>query len=212
MALQVRDRFHPQLQSRLQQAIDAGRFHKRAEVELLAPSQIQTLALLSLLLLIGGGLFFIVFNILAYLLQTHVLSGSIGGWGFVAWIGINILGGILILAVHEAIHGLTFLLWGGTPHFGARLPFALYCGAKNQLFQRNQYLVVGLAPLVVISFAFMLLALLTPSLASYALIGVISNCSGAAGDVWVTANILRLPKSILIEDTETGYRAWEISN
>ena len=118
---------------------------------------------------------------------------------------------IVVLPLHEAIHGLAFAFWGGKPYFGTKLPFALYCGAKNQLFRRNQYLVVGLAPLVIITLAGVVFTLLLPGLAAYTLLGTVGNFAGGAGDVWVAWRILRQPAHILIEDTESGYRAWEIA-
>ena len=99
----------------------------------------------------------------------------------------------------------------GKPYFGARLPYALYCGAKNQLFHRNQYFVVGLAPLIVITLDGIIFILISPVLASYTLFALIGNFSGAAGDVWVVRKLLRRPGSILVEDTEAGYRAWELT-
>ena len=127
------------------------------------------------------------------------------------WIVINIIGYILILPIHELIHAAAFVLWGGKPYFGVRLPYALYCGAKNQLFHRNQYFVVGLAPLVVITLAGIIFILISPVLASYTLFALIGNFSGAVGDIWVVRKLLRRPRSILVEDTEAGYRAWELA-
>jgi hypothetical protein len=90
------------------------------------------------------------------------------------------------------------------------LPLALYCGAKNQLFCRDQYLVVGLAPLVVITLAGIVFTLLAPGAASYTLFATIGNVSGAAGDLMVALRLLRQSPQVLIEDTETGYRSWEV--
>src|SRR5581483_12189157 len=111
--------------------------------------------------------------------------------GVILWLVFNILGYIIILPIHEAIHGLAFAFWGGKPYFGTKLPLALYCGAKNQLFRRNQYLVVGLAPLVVITLAGIILTLFSPVLASYTIFATAGNFSGAAGDVMVARRLLR---------------------
>lgn len=211
MPLTLIDRFHPRLRRKQQAAIDAGQFHKRDELALLEPAQLRPLALLSLLMLLVGGVFFGVLNSVAYVWQTHTMIGGLGGWGLVIWIVINVVGYVVILPIHELIHGLVFSFWGGKPYYGAKLPFALYCGAKNQVFQRNQYLVVGLAPLVVITLAGIIFTLLSPVLASYTLFATVGNFSGAAGDVWVAARILRQPTSVLVEDTETGFRTWEIA-
>jgi hypothetical protein len=212
MPLTLIDRFHPDLRREQQTAIDAGQLHKLDEIALLEPVQLRPLALLSLLMLVAGGIFFGILNIAAYLWQTYATSGRIGGWALITWIVINIASYLLILPLHEALHAAAFSFWGGKPYFGTKLPFALYCGAKNQLFRRNQYLVVGLAPLVVITLAGIIFTLLSPVLASYTIFATVGNISGAAGDVWVVVRLLRQPEATLVEDTETGYRAWEIAS
>ncbi len=210
MSFTIVDRFHSQTRRKLQAAIDAGQLRKLNTLELLVPEQIRRLAWVSLLMLIGGGIFFVGFNIVVYIAQTHLTAGSISGWPLLLWIGINIVGSIIILPIHEVLHGLAITFWGGTPHYGAKLPFALYCGAKNQLFHRNAYLVVALTPVVVITLAAILFTLLSPILASYTLLASISNFSGAAGDVWMAVRLWKQPKDVLVEDTETGYVVWEV--
>lgn len=211
MASTLIDRFRPQLRRKQQAAIDAGQVRKRDELELLAPEKLRPLALLSLLMFVGGIVFFSALNFAAYIAQAQEASIRLGGWGLVLWIGVNVLNSMLVLPIHEAIHGLAFLLWGGKPHFGAKLPFALYCGARNQLFHRNQYIFIGLAPLVVITLAAILFILLAPALASYTLLAAICNFSGAAGDVWAVAQLFRYPSHVLVEDTETGFIIWEFA-
>ena len=171
----------------------------------------RPLAMLSLVMFVIGGVFFALLNIAAYYAQTHRTMGQVGGWGILLWVVLNIIAYLVILPLHEGIHGLAFAFWGGKPYYGTKLPFALYCGAKNQLFRRNQYLVVGLAPLLVITLAAIVFTLLYPGLAVYTLLGSVGNFSGAAGDVWVAQRILRQPAHVLVEDTEAGYRVWEIA-
>jgi signal transduction histidine kinase len=211
LPLTLIDRFHPHLRDEQQEAINTGHIRKLEEIELLEPEQLRPLALLSVLLLLIGALFFGLLNYYAYTLQTLSNPGIKGGWSLLLWILINIIGYILILPIHELIHAAAFVLWGGKPYFGTKLPYALYCGAKNQLFHRNQYLVVGLAPLVVITLAGIIFILLSPALASYTIFAIVGNFSGAAGDVWVVRKLMRRPRSILVEDTEAGYRAWELT-
>lgn len=208
--LQLIDRFHPRQRRAEQLAIDAGRLRKLDELELLEPAALRPLARFGLLLLLGGGLFFIVLNLATYYWQRHTLSLNLTFGGVLVWLLINILGAIVILPLHELLHGLMFLLWGGRPFFGAKLPLALYCGARQQLFHRNQYIAVGLAPLVVITLVAFVLTLFSPVLASYTLFANLSNFSGAVGDLWSVMRMARLPANALIEDTDAGYRAWEI--
>ncbi len=211
MALTLIDRFHPRLQREQQAAIDAGHIRIREELELLGPQQLRPLAQLSLLMLVIGGVFFVALNFASYYWHKHTLSPNTAGWGLLLWFAINIVGYIVILPIHEVIHGLAFAFWGGHPYFGTKLPLALFCGAKNQLFRRNHYLVVGLAPLVVITLAGIVFTLLSPSLASYTIFATIGNFAGAAGDVWVARRMLQQPVSVLVEDTQTGYRVWELT-
>jgi Putative zincin peptidase len=205
------DRFHPHLRDKQQVAIDEGKLRKREELALLEPQQLGPMLKLSVVLLVAGTIFFGILNAAVYFTQTHSLHGQIGGWELILWLSINLLFYIIVLFLHEGIHGLAFIFWGGKPYFGAKLPIALYCGAKNQLFRRNQYVVVGLAPLVVISLAAIVITFLNPVMASYTLFATIGNFSGAAGDVWSVMRLLRQPGNVLVEDTEAGYRAWEIT-
>jgi uncharacterized membrane protein YuzA (DUF378 family) len=211
MSLTLIDRFHPRLRREQQATIDAGKLIKCDELALLETEQLRPLASLSLILFGISAIFFVALNIAAYEAWYHRAFGSFSALSIIVWIVINILGYIIILPLHEVIHGLVFAFWGGKPYFGAKLPLALFCGAKNQLFHRNQYLVVGLAPLVVITLAGILFTLLAPGLAAYTLLATTGNFSGAAGDIWVARRISRQSRETLVEDTETGYRAWEIS-
>jgi hypothetical protein len=212
MSLTIIDRFHPRLVREEQKAVDAGQLRKREELELLEPEQLRPLAKLSLQMLVIGAVFFVVLNYAAYFWQRHTLALHFTGSGLLFWLVINVVGYILILPIHEVVHALAFIFWGGKPYFGTKLPLALYCGAKNQLFHRNQYLVIGLAPLIVLTIAGIIFTLLNPVLASYTLFASLGNVSGAAGDVWTVARLLRHPKSMLVEDTAAGYRVWEVTS
>lgn len=211
MSLTIIDRFHPRLRAEQQAAVDAGRIRKVDEVALLEGEQLLPLAMLSLRLLLIGALGFGVLNYAAYAWRQHTFALHLTGQGVLLWLVINVVGYCLMLALHELLHGAAFLLWGGRPYLGAKLPYALYCGAKNQLFRRNRYLVVGLAPLVVITLAGVIFTLLSPVLASYTLSVTVGNISGAAGDFWSVRRLARLPATTLVEDTEAGYRAWELT-
>jgi Putative zincin peptidase len=211
LPLTLIDHFQPHQRHEQQEAINNGHIRKLEEVELLEPAQLRPLALLSLLLLLIGIIFFGLLNYISYTLEAHTATPANGISNLLIWILINVIGYILILPIHELIHAAAFVLWGGKPYFGAKLPYALYCGARNQLFRRNQYLVVGLAPMVVITLAGIILILLSPVLASYTLFALIGNFSGAAGDIWTVSRLLRRSPSILVEDTESGYRAWELT-
>lgn len=205
------DRFHPKRRALLQAAIDAGQLEQVAELELLSPEQILTLARLSLRLLLGASLFFIILNLITYIWHSGQHGAALSPALVLIWLGSNILSYIVMLCVHELLHGLTITLLGGRPHYGTRLPFALYCGAKDQMFSRNSYITIAGAPLCVISLAALVLTLLVPTLSSFVLFASAGNISGAAGDLQAIGHLRKLPSRVLVEDRETGYRAWEVS-
>lgn len=210
MSLTVIDRFHPRHRAVLQAAVDGGRLRQVDEMALLEPEQMLPLARFSLQLLVVGGIFFIVLNLGAYIWRTGQHGASLSFGLVVLWILLNILGYMLVLPFHEFLHGVTIFLLGGRPHYGAKLPFALYCGAKNQIFSNRAYQLIALAPFLVISLAGIVLTLLVPTIAPYFLFALVGNASGAAGDLWMVQRLRALPASALIEDVETGYRAWEV--
>ncbi len=214
--LLVIDRYHSHRRQQAQAALKAGQLQLCDELALLEPARLRPLARLSLWLLLGGGIVFGGLTVFVYTGLYHFsFSPSFGG--IVLWCVLNILAYIAILPLHEAIHALAILFWGGSPHFGVeflagtRIPLALYCGAKQQLFRRNAYLTVALAPLLSISLGALVLTLLAPMLASYLLLATVGNISGAAGDLLVAWRLLRFPSHTLIEDTQTGYRAWQLT-
>lgn len=209
MSITIIDRFRPRQRAAWQAAADAGRLRVIDELALLEPAQIRPLALFSLLLLILGGVFFVVLNLVAFTWRTGQTGATYHIGQIVLWLVLNIVSYILILPVHELLHGLTFQLWGGKPYYGTKLPFALYCSTKNQLFPRNYYLAVGLAPVVVITLAGIIFTLLAPTLSPYVLLATAGNVSGAAGDLWMVRRLLTVPSMTFVEDQETGYRVWQ---
>ncbi len=210
MSLIVIDRFNSRRRAFLQAAVDAGRVRQIDEMALLEPEQMLPLARFSVQLMAVSGIFFIVLNLGAYIWRTGQHGASLS-FGLVAgWFALNMLGYILVLPFHELLHGITITLLGGRPHYGAKLPFALYCGAREQMFSCNAYLLIALAPFVLISLAGVVLTLLAPVIAPYFLFALVGNASGAAGDIWMAQRLRALPSTALVEDIETGYRAWEV--
>jgi hypothetical protein len=212
--LLIVDLYHPRRRQQLQAAFDAGQFQLADELALLSEDQLRPLVRFSLWLFLAGLVFFGGLNWMVYAAIPHQAFPVSFGVIFLFCL-LNVLAYIAVLPLHEAIHALVMLAWGGKPHFGikflagTRTPVALYCGAKGQLFRRNVYLAVALAPFVCISVGGIILTLLAPILAASVLLATVGNCSGAAGDLLVVGRLLRLPSSSLIEDTETGYRAWQ---
>ena len=108
---------------------------------------------------------------------------------------------VTILFLHELVHGLFFwIITRSSPHFGLRAAYA-YASAPDWYIPRNAYLVVGLAPLVFITIIgvamipFMRVEWLLPLVFALA-----TNASGAVGDAYIVAWLLRQPPDVLVND------------
>ncbi len=124
-------------------------------------------------------------------------------WGpWVALLTIVLLYTVMVV-VHEALHGVGFWLFTRErPRFGLHLPSAAYAAAPDWLLTRHQHLIVGLAPLTVITLGgSILLAYLPPLLAAAALFIVVINATGSVGDLLMVAWLLRQPRDVLVQDT-----------
>jgi hypothetical protein len=120
-----------------------------------------------------------------------------------------ILGLFLTLALHELAHGVAMQTFGATPKYGILWrSLVAYTTAPGHAFTRGQYLVVSLAPLVVLSvFALALIALLAGSPVVWLLAMCASfNAAGAAGDLWMSAIVGRFPATTYVVDERDGMR------
>jgi hypothetical protein len=124
---------------------------------------------------------------------------------------LTILTPVLVLPVHEALHGAGFLTFGGRPKFGAGIkggaPY-LFATCPGKRFTWGGTLVIGALPLVVIDAAALALAgyapLVVPAMLAFAF-----NTAGAVGDLWMIAVILQTPRSATFEDNdEPAMVAW----
>ncbi|NJO83536.1 MAG: DUF3267 domain-containing protein [Blastochloris sp.] len=125
------------------------------------------------------------------------------------WIGL-LLALVIVLPLHELIHGIAISAVGHHARYGIKLSAGvLYATADNAYFRRDEYLLVAVAPLVVITVVSMILMGFAPGWVGYYLaIGVILNAGGAVGDLWSSALLLRYPTSALIRDEQDGFRIY----
>lgn len=110
---------------------------------------------------------------------------------------------VLVVIVHEAIHGLFFYLFTGRrPRFGFKILYAYAASPEGVYITRRQYLVVGLSPLVIMTIFGVLALPVLPLVAIPTLIyTLILNASGSIGDIAMIGWLLRQPKNALIKDT-----------
>lgn len=117
-----------------------------------------------------------------------------------------LLGMLVLLPVHELVHGLCFKLLGDP---GIKVQFGfkngcLYASAPGARLSPARVLVVILAPFVLLTpLAWAVVMLLTGDvLAAWLLVGF--HAAGCAGDFYLAAVILRTAGVEDVEDTSTG--------
>jgi hypothetical protein len=166
-------------------------------------SRVVIINLLSLpFLLLWGVLFFWLASTLGRMpSEFGALTGS------AAWLVFIFL--LLLIVLHELVHGLAMRLYGARPRYGFLWKaLAFYATAPGYTFPRRQYLTIALAPLVVLSLLAILLMFLlagTPWVFFIALFATI-NAASAIGDVWITGIVLHYPPAAYIGDERDGMR------
>ncbi|MBE3039620.1 MAG: DUF3267 domain-containing protein [Chloroflexi bacterium] len=105
------------------------------------------------------------------------------------------------MVLHELVHGVFFWLFTRSrPTFGFRGWYA-FAAAPGWFLQRGQYLVVTLAPFVLLSvLGILLLAVVPTGTLAAILAGTVLNAASAVVDLWVVFLILRERRPIVIED------------
>jgi hypothetical protein len=112
----------------------------------------------------------------------------------------------LLLSLHELCHGLAFQLFGVRPRYGINLSKGVaYASASDHYLTRDAYLIVAMAPLVVISLLTVTLMALTGGGLRFVvgLLGAI-NAGSSVGDLWFFGVCLRYPRSLLVRDYGDG--------
>jgi hypothetical protein len=146
-------------------------------IGLASGSAVQLSAYSVLLLFIGGALFGAV---------AGEPTGADPLWMLVAFLA--------TIVIHELMHGLFFLVYGGRPSFGvgvvSRIVVYAYA-TSSRPYTLTQFLVIGLSPFVLLSLALLLIAVALPALAAYAAVGFIANFVGSVGDLWIASRIWR---------------------
>jgi hypothetical protein len=129
------------------------------------------------------------------------LSGSFGAVEVLLGAAMILAALVFMLVLHEAIHGLFFWVYTrARPRFGFKGAYA-YAAAPDWYIPRNQYIIVGIAPLILMTLGGIALLPVVPEwLLLPLVIIVVMNASGAVGDIAVVGWLLFLPQHTLIRD------------
>ena len=113
---------------------------------------------------------------------------------------------VLVMLIHELVHGLFYWRFAGQrPTFGIK-GLGVYVAAPAEVyFPRNQYLIVGIAPLILLTVVGLLLVTIVPVVVVPILILFVAfNAAGAAGDLLMVARLLSYPPDALMQDSGSG--------
>ncbi len=111
-----------------------------------------------------------------------------------------------VLIIHELVHGLFYwLLSRKRPKFGLQGLFPYAAAPIGVYFPRNQFLTIGLAPLVLLTTVGLLLIAIAPTpLVPFLLLFVAFNAAGAAGDLIMVIRLMAFSSDTMMEDNEAG--------
>ena len=113
-----------------------------------------------------------------------------------------IVGAILYIVLHELTHAAVMRIYGAKKvRFGFTGMYA-YAGSEQDYFDKTSYIQIARAPLLVWGLILAVLNLMVPIEWFWVIYFLqITNVSGAAGDLFVSARFCKMPSDILVRDT-----------
>lgn len=168
------------------------------------PIRVIALNILGVFLCVIFGLFF---SSVAASLGKLPSDGAFGP-GAIAFVLVSIP---ITLVFHELVHGVVMQIFGAKPRYGVLWKqMMVYATSPGYAYRRNNYVVIALAPFVVISALAVLGMWLLQGTFWVVLFGIcgIINASGAVGDLWITILTLRYPAIAYIVDERDGIRVF----
>jgi hypothetical protein len=155
-------------------------------------------------------------SILAFVLAglfTHFARPRSFAEAFVFKVDLSTMGLLLVLVVfvvvglvaHELIHGFFFWVFTRSrPVYALHLAYA-YAAAPDWYIPIRQYWIIGLAPLVVIDLACLLMILFASPVWILLMVFLVAfNTGGSVGDMWIILNSLRRSSTCLVNDVGDG--------
>ena len=154
------------------------------------------------LFVLSAGLFTVIlFALRTEDIRQGLVLGISGIGGVVQAILVVLAVTAAMIVLHEAAHGVCFWIFtGAAPKFAFKGAYA-YAAAPDWYLPKYAYLVAALAPLVLLSLVGVALMLVVPPGAFVVLLlFLVTNASGAIGDLWVVGWLLRQPDSCYAND------------
>lgn len=132
---------------------------------------------------------------------------GVGWWTDALDLSILFLLGTAFVVPHEWLHGAAIRYYGGEARYGVGLahfilPYA-YATTDHE-FTRNQFVVVLLTPLVVMTAVGVPVMLVFEW--DWLVVPLAANAAGAVADLWMTLTLLGFPAHVRLEDHPKGVR------
>lgn len=116
---------------------------------------------------------------------------------------------LLVIFPHELCHGLAIRAFGGQPRYGLGVAYFVFPYAfatTDTRFTRNQFIVIALVPLVVLSMIGIPIMLAFGW--AWVALPLAMNAGGAVGDIWMALTLLSYPSGVSVVDTTTGLEVY----
>jgi hypothetical protein len=137
----------------------------------------------------------------------RLVPPDVGWWSVAVNVLVVLVVGTVFIVPHEWLHGLAIRYYRGTAGYDVGvahfiLPYA-YATTEHE-FSRNQFIVVLLTPLVVLTLVGVppVIGLIWGLL----IVPLTLNAVDAVAEVWMTLSVLRYPAHVRIVDHEGGVR------
>ena len=164
------------------------------------PIRIIVLQILSIPLFVVFGLIFLNIAIGLGKLPSRVQIG-------LTEMILLLVGTLLTLILHELTHGVVMQMFGAKPRYGVLWKQAMfYATTPGYAYRRNDYLLIALAPLFILSILVILGMWLMQGTLWVALLAICGtiNASGAIGDILIAIIVLRYTSTAFVMDERDG--------
>lgn len=115
-----------------------------------------------------------------------------------------LIGDVVYMVLHELVHGITMKIFGTKKvKYGFTGLYAF--AGSDDYYDKKSYLTIALAPIVFWGIVLAVVCFFVPREWFWVVYFIqITNLSGAAGDLFVTAKFSKMPKDILVHDHGVG--------
>ena len=114
------------------------------------------------------------------------------------------------IIAHELTHGVTMKLMGGKQVKYGFTGLYAFAGSEEDYFSRKPYMCIAMAPVVVWGIIFLVLQLALGESWLWVIYFLqMGNLGGAAGDLYVTFKMLKMPDSVYVKDTGVNMTVYD---